>query len=189
MEYDDEQGNIPDFSLLPEPTCNEVLLQPPREYECRLVLRTGSISKHSKRWYCLGANGLKFGARSPPSRFMRFGGVRTVYPYRAHLPFPPPLCRSCAVWIWCGRRSQKPARTGRGAAILVSTVIVFAAILTAVADVIQGNASPKSPSPSDPSQAQDGLNTTEEVDQQVFICSMAWNGHVGQGAAFDATVG
>ncbi len=68
---------------------------------------------------------------------------RGVYPYRAQIRpqlflrhFRVPLL--CCAWIFA-LRSHKPAdRAGRGAAVLVSFVVVSAAVLTALANVIEG---------------------------------------------------
>lgn len=75
-------------------------------------------------------------------------------------------CRA-VLCISCARRSQKPASAGRGAAELVSVVVVSTAVLTALANVLAGNASLASSSPSDPSKTQDGQSAVEEVSRHI----------------------
>lgn len=71
---------------------------------------------------------------------------------------------------------KKPSRTGRGAAVLVSVAIVSAAALTALANMIEANAS----------LSPDGQNAIEEVNQ--LNGSVAWKSHVGHDN-FDGEIG
>lgn len=70
-----------------------------------------------------------------------------------------PLSPWCCAWISYARRSPKPPSTGRGAAVLVSVVIVSATLLTALANVIEGSRGSK----------KDLQSAIEEVLHQAYF--------------------